>query len=236
MNVAISNMWYAKRMLNIIDTVIFDLDQTLLNKTQSLVNFSIYQYEQYSLDEFIPDMNEFTLKFSELNHMIMPKEEVYRRLVEFFKIDGNLYHELLADLNQKFHLYSVGYPGLHEMLHSLKEDGYKLGIVTNGRDFYQRNKISALGIRDYFTGIVTSGSVNIRKPDHAIFQMALKHMNSIGSRTVFVGDSIQADIIPAKELGMYTILKAKEVSSELPDAICDELIEIPSIIKSLESN
>jgi len=236
MKVTISNMWYARFMLNKIDTVIFDLDQTLLDKTQSLVNFAAYQYEQYSLGKFISDRNEFILKFSELNHMIMPKEEVYRKLVEFFKIDRNLYHELLADLNHKFHLYSVGYAGLHEMLCSLRREGYRLGIVTNGRDFYQRNKISALGIHDYFTDIVTSGSVNIKKPDHAIFQIALKHLKSIGRRTVFVGDSIQADIIPAKELGMFTILKAEDASSALPDAICDDLIEIPKIIKSLGSN
>lgn len=236
MEVVVSNMWYDKLMLNIIDTVIFDLDQTLLDKTQSLVNFANYQYEQYSLDKFIPDRNEFIVKFSELNHMIMPKEEVYRKLIEFFKIDWNLYHELLADLNHKFHLYCVGYDGLREMLRSLKREGYKLGIVTNGRDFYQRNKISALGIHGYFTDIVTSGSVNIKKPDHAIFQIALKHLKSIGRCTVFVGDSIQADIIPAKELGMFTILKTKDASSMLPDAICDDLMEIPNIIKSIGSN
>ncbi|CAM3682181.1 HAD family hydrolase [Paenibacillus lactis] len=225
-----------RHMLRNIDTVVFDLDQTLLDKYQSSVQFAAYQYEQYSLDMFIPDRNEFILKFSELNHLIMSKEEVYRKLAELFKLDRNLYHELLADLNHKFHHYSVGYAGLHEMLSLLKREGYKLGIVTNGRDFYQRNKISALGIHDYFTDIVTSGSVNIKKPDHAIFQIALKHLRSIGRRTVFVGDSIEADIIPAKELGMFTILKAKDALSTLPDAICDDLIEIPNIIKSLESN
>lgn len=68
----VSNMWYAKLMLNKIDAVLFDLDQTLLDKTQSLVNFATYQYEKYSLDKFIPDRNEFIVKFSEINHMIMP--------------------------------------------------------------------------------------------------------------------------------------------------------------------
>ncbi|MBP1894052.1 putative hydrolase of the HAD superfamily [Paenibacillus lactis] len=74
-----------------IDTVVFDLDQTLLDKYQSSVQFAAYQYEQYSLDMFIPDRNEFIVNFSELNHMIIPKEEVYRKLAELFKLDRGTY-------------------------------------------------------------------------------------------------------------------------------------------------
>lgn len=216
-----------------IDTVMFDLDQTLLDKDQSLNNFANYQYEEFSLVRFIPDKKDFVEKFSELNNIVMPKEEVYERLVDFFNIEKSLYDELLADLNDNFHVYSVGFSGLHEMLETLKERGYKLGIITNGRDFYQRNKISALGISDYFSDIVTSGSVNIKKPDQAIFQIALSKLNSSSERSVFIGDSLKVDVIPAKELGMYTILKSKDNSFTLPDAICDNLAEIPNIINRL---
>lgn len=99
--------------------------------------------------------------------------------------------------------------------------------------FYQRNKISALGISDYFSEIVTSGSVNIKKPEHAIFQIALSKLNSSSECSVFIGDNLKADVIPAKQLGMYTILKSKDNSFTQPDAICDNLTEIPDIIKRL---
>ncbi|MBW7453760.1 HAD family hydrolase [Paenibacillus sepulcri] len=220
-------------VINKIDTVIFDLDQTLLDKDQSLLNFADYQYEQFSLFRFIPDKPKFMGKFSELNNIIMPKEEVYKKLIDIFNIEKSLHAELLDDLNHNFHVYSVGFPGLHEMLETLKERGYKLGIITNGRDFYQRNKITALGLSDYFTDIITSGAVNIKKPDLAIFQMALKNLKSSSKRTVFIGDSLKADIIPAKELGMFTILKGKDYSFTQPDAICDNLMEIPDIINRL---
>lgn len=216
-----------------IDTIIFDLDQTLLDKDQSLINFAKYQYEAFSLVRYIPDKNDYIKKFSELNNIVMPKEEVYERLVNILNIEKGLYAELLADLNNNFHLYSVGFDGLHEMLGTLKKQGYKLGIVTNGRDFYQRNKISALGIADYFNDIVTSGAVNIKKPDHSIFQFALTNLESTSAHTVFVGDNLKADIVPSKQLGMFTILKCKDYSSTLPDAICDDLCEIPNIIMQI---
>lgn len=219
--------------MNKIDTVIFDLDQTLLDKDQSLLNFANYQYEKFSLARFIPDKQAFIGKFSELNHIVMPKEEVYEKLVDIFKIEKSLYNALLDDLNTKFHLHSVGFPGLHEMLDTLQTDGYKLGIITNGRDFYQRNKIAALGISDYFSEIVTSGGINIKKPDHAIFQITLNKLESLSERSVFIGDSLKADVIPAKELGMFAILKSKDGSYIQPDAICDNLTEMPKIIKRL---
>lgn len=187
-----------------INTVIFDLDQTLLDKDQSLVNFSIYQYQHFSLHRFISDRDIFINKFKELNNIVMPKEEVYEKLVNSLGIERELYAGLLDDLNNNFHLYSVGFPGLQETLRWLKAKGYKLGLVSNGRVFYQRNKIKALGITEYFDDIVISGAVNLRKPDHAIFQLALSNLNAQVECTVFVGDNLEAVIIPSKELGMFT--------------------------------
>ncbi|MDF2713826.1 MAG: haloacid dehalogenase [Paenibacillus sp.] len=212
-----------------IDTVLFDLDQTLLDKDQSLINFANYQYEKHSLIKFVSDKQDFINKFVELNHIAIPKEDVYEKLVDIFKIEKSLFAVLLDDLNNHFHVHCVGFPGLHQMLETLQQQGYKLGVVTNGRDFYQRNKISALGIKHYFSEIVTSGAVNIKKPDHAIFRLALTNLKSTSDCSVFVGDSLKSDITPAMELGMHTILKTNHYDS-FPTACCDDLLEIPDIV------
>ncbi|GAA3402248.1 HAD family hydrolase [Paenibacillus hodogayensis] len=214
-----------------IDTVIFDLDQTLLDKDQSLINFAKYQYARFSLHHFIADESEFIVRFTQYNNIVMPKEEVYRKLIHIFNIDNALYSVLLDDLNNNFHEYSIGFPGLNEMLRSLKQSGYKLGIITNGREFYQRNKIISLGIMELFDDIVISEAVNLRKPDHAIFRLSLSNLNSSSERAVFVGDNLNADIIPSQEIGMRTILKGKHHSSRYPDATCEDLTEIPNLIK-----
>lgn len=221
-------------MPNRIDTVIFDLDQTLLDKDRSLLGFAGYQYERFSLGSYISAKQDYLEAFSELNHMTMPKEEVYEQIGAIFGIGKSVLALLLDDLNRNFHVYSVGFPGLHPMLDTLKDQGYKLGIITNGRDFYQRNKIAALGIGDYFSVIVTSGAVHVKKPDHAIFRLALNQLHTSSERSVFIGDNLQADIAPAKELGMYTILKSNRYHP-LPAACCDDLSEIPNIINRFNS-
>ncbi|MGO4696149.1 HAD family hydrolase [Paenibacillus sp. 2TAB26] len=216
--------------MSTIDTIIFDLDQTLLDKNQSLINFAKYQYERFALHTFIADRDEFIAKFTELNNRLLPKEDVYHELIGFFKIEDALFSPLLNDLNNHFHQYSVGFPGMNEMLLSLKQRGYKLGMITNGREFYQRNKVNALGIMELFDDIVISGAVNLRKHDHAIFQLSLSNLSSSSAQSVFVGDNLKADIIPANELGMRTILKSNDHSIKYPDAICHDLREIPAII------
>lgn len=75
----------------------------------------------------------------------MPKEEVYEELVSLFKIEKSLHTVLLDDLNNNFHVYSVGFPGLHQMLTTLKEQEYKLGIITNGRDFLPKKQNFSFG-------------------------------------------------------------------------------------------
>ncbi|GGH77217.1 putative hydrolase of the HAD superfamily [Pullulanibacillus pueri] len=214
------------------DTVLFDLDQTLLDKKQSLYNFSRYQFNKFSLSRFISREQDFIEKFVALNMIVLPKDQVYKQLVASFDIEEDLLPMLLKDLNQNFHLHCVGYEGLHSMLEVLKSKHFKLGVVTNGRDFYQRNKIASLGIDQYFDTIVTSGSVNIRKPDHAIFKLALKALNTLSEKAVFVGDNLEADIIPAKALGMSTVHMGGHNAHPCVDVTCANLNDIPRIIES----
>ncbi|MWC27027.1 HAD hydrolase-like protein [Paenibacillus sp. MMS18-CY102] len=63
--------------------------------------------------------------------------------------------------------------------------------------------------------------------------MALDQLGASSAHTVFIGDSMQADIMPAKELGMYTILKSKDHSYTGPDAISDDLFQLPTLINRL---
>lgn len=218
-----------------IDTVIFDLDQTLLDKDQSLFNFATYQYSKFSLHKYINDISEFIGTFTEYNNIVMPKEDVYRKLIAKFNLESALFTPLLEDLNHNFHLHCVGFPGLNVMLYSLKQSGYKLGIITNGREFFQRNKILSLGIMELFDDIVISEAVKLRKPDHAIFELSLSNLDSSCERAVFIGDNINADIIPSKEIGMRTIHKSKDILSHYADATCDNLQEIPNIIKGFST-
>lgn len=195
-----------------IELVLFDLDQTLLDKQQTLTVFSEYQYEHFALHRYA-DLHTFKHTFISLNNQPLPKTFVYEELGRQFGIPDKLLEKLLQHLNHHFPESSEGFPGLHPMLEALHKKNCKIGIVTNGRDFYQRNKITSLAIQQYLDLIVTSGQLNIRKPDPKIFQYALDYFRVQAANTVFIGDHPEADIFPAKEMGMLTIHKTADTSS-----------------------
>jgi len=81
---------------------------------------------------------------------------------------------------------------------------YLLGVVSN---FYGNvdTVLEELSLKKYFTSIVDSAVVGIRKPEPGIFELALNELSAKPNEAVMIGDSYDNDIKPAKSLGCYTI-------------------------------
>lgn len=57
----------------------------------------------------------------------------------------------------------------------------------------------------YFKDVVESAAVGIRKPDSAIYQLALNRNHLRSENTLVIGDSLKNDIFPAHSLGIHTV-------------------------------
>lgn len=80
---------------------------------------------------------------------------------------------------------------------------YRLGILSN---FYG-NLVSvceSAGIARYFKAIVDSTCAGLKKPDPGFFQLGLEKIGTAAPHAAMVGDNLDRDILPAKELGMRT--------------------------------
>jgi putative hydrolase of the HAD superfamily len=113
---------------------------------------------------------------------------------------------------------------------------YRLGIVSN---FAIPECVFKLlerhGLAGLFDVVVVSGAVNRRKPSPEIFQNALERLGVDVSETVFVGDTIDADIQGAKSMGMKTIYierrLQKEIEQTSPDQTIRNLSELPMALE-----
>lgn len=92
-------------------------------------------------------------------------------------------------------------------LQRLKDDGYKLAIVSNW-DTPLDPLAERLGIAHFFDIIVTSHDERVRsaKPDPHIFEYTLKAVGVSAEEAVHVGDTYEADIIGAQGVGIRPIL------------------------------
>ncbi len=75
-------------------------------------------------------------------------------------------------------------------------------IVTNGRRRQAQRKLDKCGLAMHFTGLVTPDDCGARKPDLAIFRHALSLLEAKAEDTMMIGDNLESDIAPARELGM----------------------------------
>ena len=97
------------------------------------------------------------------------------------------------------------YPDALDALRQLKEEGYRLGVVSN-YDSRLENVLRALELDHYFDVVVYSSAAGAAKPDPAIFEAALSALSVLPGDAVHVGDQPRTDIEGARACGMHAIL------------------------------
>ena len=81
---------------------------------------------------------------------------------------------------------------------------YRLGVVSN---FYGNVDVLCreAGLAESLDAILDSTQLGISKPDPEIFRIAVRKLGVSPEEAIFVGDSYERDMMPAKRLGMKTI-------------------------------
>lgn len=90
-----------------------------------------------------------------------------------------------------------------EVLRQLRQR-YPLVLVSN---FYGNIAVvlEELGFSGLFSEVVESAVVGVRKPDPAIFRLGVEALRLPAEHVVVVGDSLQKDILPARQVGCQTV-------------------------------
>lgn len=81
---------------------------------------------------------------------------------------------------------------------------YRMAVVSN---FYGNvlTLCDEAGLSRYLTAVLDSTQLGLAKPDPEIFRAALRKLDADAGECVFVGDSYERDMLPARRLGMKTI-------------------------------
>ncbi|MEI3612207.1 HAD family hydrolase [Pseudogracilibacillus sp. SO30301A] len=221
-----------------IKSVLFDLDNTLLNRDVSVKKFIELQYERlHKYIERVPK-EKYITRFIELDDRgYVWKDKVYQQLTDELAMEAISWEELLQDYLANFKYCCVPFNHLVEMLDALKGCNITLGMITNGYGQFQMDNIKALGIEEKFEVILISEWEGIKKPNPFIFEKAAERLGAIPNQCVFVGDHPINDIRAANEVGMKSIWKKdSQWDSSEADFSIDILIEIPLIIEKINKS
>ncbi|WP_090973573.1 YjjG family noncanonical pyrimidine nucleotidase [Parapedobacter composti] len=198
--------------------IFFDLDHTLWdferNAAETLAElFDTYRFRALgieSAEQFINTYNRNNQRLWSLYHhgKITKAELREARFADTFielGIDPTLFPkafeiDYLRICPQKTHLF----PHVHETLGYLREK-YTLHLISNGFKEASELKIAKTNLKGYFTTVVISEVVGVHKPHPQIFHHAVTNAKTSIPRSVMVGDSLEADIRGAYQVGMDAI-------------------------------
>ena len=212
--------------------VLFDLDDTLHDKSATLSRVGELQHAKAGLAALGVGLDTWLLDYIELNNQRIEKTQVFSRLASTFGLPASLETWLLEDFDASLGNLAVPYVGAQELVLWCKTRGLKVGIVTNGRDTFQRSKITGMGLSSLIDATLTSGGYGVKKPDHAIFVACLEQLGVQATEAAFIGDDLHADMEPAFALGMLPIWKSSTRSERVAFS-SDELPEIHAYLRGV---
>lgn len=220
-----------------IDTVIFDLDETLMDEGAYVLSgmwaVSDYISEKYKIEK--EDVFEKLKGFFENNG----REGIFDYILDDYSLDKELEIPFMVGVYRN-HLPSLSlYDGALDLLKYLRRKKIKIGILTDGLPLMQKNKITALGLRGYVDEITFSWEINCKKPSKEGVLYIINKLGSSIENSLMVGDNPVNDIEPAVSLGMKSIRVIKGRFSTVknkddfhPDFESDNLKDIFEKVKS----
>tara|TARA_R100000789_G_C2991621_1_gene146264 strand:+ start:322 stop:1008 length:687 start_codon:yes stop_codon:yes gene_type:complete len=198
-----------------IEHVFFDLDHTLwdFEKNSDLTFQKIFKKQNIdiNLEEFLAVYKPLNLEFWRLyrEEKITKSELRYQRLKKAFdaiqfSISDDLIDALAIDYIDYLPHFNHLFDGTLNVLEYLKPK-YQLHIITNGFEEIQSKKMASSNIINYFNAVITSESVGVKKPNAKVFEHALQKAGATKDNSIMIGDSIEADVYGAMNVGIKAI-------------------------------
>lgn len=185
-----------------INTILFDLDGTLLDTNELIQKSFEYTFEYFGYSFTKEEILQFNgpplmETFSKVN------PDLAEEMVKVYRKHNHENHEKYVKL----------FPNVKETLDVLKENGKKLAIVTAKMRSGVELGLQLTKIKQYFDAIVTIDDVKNPKPHPEPVLKAMSELDVEKDESIMVGDNYH-DIESGKNAGIKTVGVAWSVKGE----------------------
>ncbi|MFS0821969.1 pyrophosphatase PpaX [Bacillus sp. 1P02SD] len=210
-----------------IKTLLFDLDGTLIDTNELILQSFLHTFEtyfpdrQFTREEILP-FNGPTLheSFSSVD-----PDRAEEMIAEYRKFNHEKHDELVTE-----------FPGVFDTIKTLKEQGYKIGVVTTKIRNTVNMGLKLTKLDQFFDVVVTLDDVKNPKPDPEPVLLALNLLGSTPEEAIMIGDNYQ-DIVAGQNAGTKTAgvawsHKGKDFLLEYkPDFMLEKMSDLLDIVK-----
>jgi putative hydrolase of the HAD superfamily len=184
------------------DVVFFDAANTLLYPYPSVGEVYAQVASRYGVETT-----------GEAVHATFSKLAVPERFDDFFE---ELY--LLFKQPTVWRLF----PECLEVLHTLRQQGYMVGVISNW-DIRLLELLQSMGLMTYVQHVSISALVGWEKPHSAIFEHALAAVAVPPARALHIGDNLQADALGAQQAGLQPLWLQRQGATHADYAVIRDL-------------
>jgi len=221
--------------------VFFQARQVLLNSLQQ----AGVELKPEFVEDFYQRMSEY-YRERDTEFIEYTVKSVLINILEergFQAIPDSILTKSLADMHRITQAHWIPEDDAMSTLVKLQESGYRLALISNASDDPNTQVlVDKLGAREHFEVIISSAALGIRKPNPKIFQKALEWMHLPPEKVAMVGDTLGADILGARNAGIFSIWVNRRantagnrahVDTIIPDAQIQTLSELPRLLEQL---
>lgn len=97
------------------------------------------------------------------------------------------------------------YPDAYQVIDHFREQGLRLGLVTNGATEVQNAKIDRFGLRNRFDHFQVEEEAGFGKPDGRAYRETLAALNVRPEEAIMIGDDLVWDVLSPKREGLMGI-------------------------------
>ena len=181
-----------------INTIVFDLDGTLLNTLEDLQDSVNFALERQGFP--LRDLGEIRSFVGNGIRLLMERAVPQN-------IDDETFEICFKDFCDYYKIHmedkTAPYDGINDMLTNIKKSGFKTAIVTNKADFAAQDLCKRM-FGENIDFVVGSSDDRPNKPAPDGVFYALEQLDSAIENTVFVGDA-DTDILTARNAGLPSI-------------------------------
>lgn len=209
------------------ETVLFDLDGTLIDTNELIIRSFLYALRDVRPDlqreEIIPQMGK---PLTEQLQIISGQEDV-TELQRQYREYNIAHHNEIVQI----------FPHVPEVLQSLQAAGIRIGVVTTKMRASTERSLKHFAVDSYIEYIVSIEEVSRPKPHPEPIEKALSYFGTDPRQTLMVGDS-PFDLLAAQAAGVTAIgvawsLKGAECLLQYPPVtVIHDMRELLQIVRT----
>lgn len=223
-------------MITTINRILFDYDGTLIihdKENEGRQVAKLLGIHEDQIPEFEGRLAVYFEKYYVVNDCKMTYDIYLRNLdaaIWPYEVFGVTARQLDEAIRENSKVSTKLASNAEETLEYLASKGYQICLFTNGFYDAQTDNMKYKGIFEYFDKIYAWDDF-YTKPDRRAFIRALSGTNP--KHNVMIGDSLTADIAPAKAMGIYSVginVGNAHESAIKPDLLISDLSELRTIL------